>query len=496
MAGNPKRPRAYSAYRIMQESLLHCSEVTTHQNPESIQCTGSDDSGYRTPQGILQEGLRHCQEETTHEKPGSVQCYLGQDSVYQTQEILQDGLRHLKEEYIPDNPESLVESIQSLINTCKRFGSFHDTSMMDFSPSMRIPSFDNATPRRDDEKGHLIFKTEDILDNRYVILDTLGKGAFGQVVKVHVTTAQDVLAVKIIRNGKGPHGAARREIRVLEKLSKEDPGDKKSVVKMVSLFEHYGHVCISFPILGLSLQDFSERHKQNGYSLDEVWAISFQLCNAVKFLHRSGITHTDIKPENILFVNSEYEDINGHRVVKNPEIRLIDFGWAALDYEEHSIPGTTKYYRAPEDILELGWGHPLDVWSIGCTIFELYVGFPIFDEEGERAHLAMMEEVLGPIPYSLGYQTQTRFFVNGRLVWDRDSSVGRRMQEKSKFLSLFAKNRCHVSEEDRLFFDLIEKMLRYDPNERVTLSEAVCHKFFHSLPLENWAAWIDSDRYV
>ena len=53
---------------------------------------------------------------------------------------------------------------------------------------------------------------------------------------------------------------------------------------------------------------------------------------------------------------------------------------------------------------ELGWAQPCDVWSIGCILFELYLGVTLFQTHDNREHLAMMERILGPIPYR--YSTQ------------------------------------------------------------------------------------------
>ena len=86
------------------------------------------------------------------------------------------------------------------------------------------------------------------------------------------------------------------------------------------------------------------------------------------------------------------------RKVKNTEVRLIDFGSATFDWEHHSKVVSTRHYRAPEVILELGWAQPCDIWSIGCIAFELYLGFTLFQTHDNREHLAMMEKILGPFP--------------------------------------------------------------------------------------------------
>lgn len=160
--------------------------------------------------------------------------------------------------------------------------------------------------------------------------------------------------------------------------------------------------------------------------MDHVRHISYQLCYAVKFLHENKLTHTDLKPENILFLSSDCstsfnarkvshqqfknEEVNEHffflqnreiKRVKSTDIRLIDFGSATFDHEHHSTIVSTRHYRSPEVILELGWAQPCDVWSIGCIMFELYLGITLFQTHDNREHLAMMERILGTIPYRM-----------------------------------------------------------------------------------------------
>ena len=60
------------------------------------------------------------------------------------------------------------------------------------------------------------------------------------------------------------------------------------------------------------------------------------------------------------------------------DVKLIDFGSATFDHEHHSTIVSTRHYRAPEVILEVGWSQPCDVWSVGCIMFELYTGYTLF----------------------------------------------------------------------------------------------------------------------
>jgi len=129
-------------------------------------------------------------------------------------------------------------------------------------------------------------------------------------------------------------------------------------------------------------------------------------------LHDLNLIHTDLKPENILLVNSAYQTFTYGRVIPSsshtnqrsakhrkvlldPEIRLIDFGSATFNDEYHSSVVSTRHYRAPEIILNLGWSFPCDIWSIGCILVEFFTGDALFQTHENVEHLAMMEAVCG-----------------------------------------------------------------------------------------------------
>src|SRR5213080_3856110 len=83
------------------------------------------------------------------------------------------------------------------------------------------------------------------------------------------------------------------------------------------------------------------------------------------------------------------------RILYESEIRLIDFGSATFDDEYHSSVVSTRHYRAPEIILNLGWSFPCDIWSIGCILVEFFTGDALFQTHDNLEHLAMMEAVVG-----------------------------------------------------------------------------------------------------
>ncbi|XP_076301261.1 CDC like kinase darkener of apricot [Lasioglossum baleicum] len=338
---------------------------------------------------------------------------------------------------------------------------------------------------KDDEDGHLVYQSGDILANRYKVLATLGEGTFGKVVKVKDLQMDHVMALKIIKNVEKYREAAKLEINALEKIATKDPEGQHLCVKMLDWFNYHGHMCIAFEMLGLSVFDFLRDNSYQPYPLEHVRHIGYQLCYAVKFLHDNKLTHTDLKPENILFVDSDYDSIYQNkrrkdiRRVKRTDIRLIDFGSATFDHEHHSTIVSTRHYRAPEVILELGWSQPCDVWSIGCILFELHLGITLFQTHDNREHLAMMERILGTVPHRMARKTKTKYFYHGKLDWDEKSSAGRYVRVNCKPL-----HRCMLSEDEehRQLFDLIQKMLEYEPSQRIVLKDALTHPFFDALP--------------
>lgn len=129
-------------------------------------------------------------------------------------------------------------------------------------------------------------------------------------------------------------------------------------------------------------------------------------------LHRQKLIHTDIKPENMMlkdtnskqqpltvFDNEANQPVTVQRqVLLNADMQLIDFGSATFENEYHSAIVSTRHYRAPEVILNLGWSYPCDIWSIGCVLFELCIGEPLFQTKQDHQHLALMEKMISRFP--------------------------------------------------------------------------------------------------
>ncbi|KAM4554805.1 dual specificity protein kinase CLK4b isoform 2-T3 [Odontesthes bonariensis] len=265
----------------------------------------------------------------------------------------------------------------------------------------------------DDDEGHLIYHSGDMLRARYEIVCTLGEGAFGKVVEcIDHSNDGSRVALKIIKNIDRYREAALSEVEVLKQLNSLDAARRYACVRMLDWFDYHGHICISFELLGLSTYDFLKENNFQPFSIEQIRHMAYEIVRAVKFLHKNKLTHTDLKPENILFIDSDYdlqynrEKRRDERTLRNPNVKIVDFGNATYDHEHHTSVVSTRHYRAPEVILDLGWNHSCDIWSIGCILLEYYLGSTLFQTHDSKEHLAMMERVLGPIPPNLLEKTK------------------------------------------------------------------------------------------
>ncbi|KAJ8276303.1 hypothetical protein COCON_G00080550 [Conger conger] len=338
----------------------------------------------------------------------------------------------------------------------------------------------------DDEEGHLIYHSGHMLRARYEIVCTLGEGAFGKVVEC-IDHSKDGarVALKIIKNLERYREAAMSEVEVLEQVNSLDLEQQFACVRMLDWFDHHGHICIVFELLGLSTFDFLKENGFQPFPVDQIRVMAYQICRAVRFLHQNKMTHTDLKPENILFVNSDYHiEYNpkmkrDERTLKSSDVKVVDFGNATYDHEHHTSVVSTRHYRAPEVILELGWNQACDVWSLGCILIEYYLGLTLFQTHDSKEHLAMMERVLGPIPAHLLHKTRKRRYIrHDKLDWDEHSSSGRYVRKHCKPLKQYMSSKSSDHEQ---LFDLIHQMLEYDVSRRISLEDALRHPFFQPL---------------
>ncbi|MCJ1308548.1 dual specificity protein kinase kns1 [Agyrium rufum] len=356
----------------------------------------------------------------------------------------------------------------------------------------------------DDDDGHFIVLENSDLTDRYSVSKLLGQGTFGKVVEAYDKRRKTRCAIKIIRSVQKYRDASRIELRVLSTLSQNDKYNRNKCIHLRDCFDYRNHICIVTDLLGMSVFDFLKNNNFVPFPSSQIQNFARQLLTSVAFLHDLNLIHTDLKPENILLVHNQYQTFTYNRqiptssttaqrnarqrkVLLDTEIRLIDFGSATFDDEYHSSVVSTRHYRAPEIILNLGWSFPCDIWSIGCILVEFYTGDALFQTHDNLEHLAMMEKVCASkIDAKLVKQVTTgRSNNNSAAKYFKGTKLDYPGKEASKASKKYVAAMKPLPEIitpinpfNKSFLDLLKKIFQYDQSKRITAKEALKHPWF------------------
>ncbi|CCF58870.1 hypothetical protein KAFR_0F02730 [Kazachstania africana CBS 2517] len=350
-----------------------------------------------------------------------------------------------------------------------------------------------------DKDGHYVYQKDDIFgsNGRFHALDLLGQGTFGKVLKCYDDMQDKFVAVKIIRSVDRYREAAKTELRILNCILTNDPMGNFQCLLLSDYFDYKNHICLVTNLYGKSIYDFMCANGIARFPGSHIQAIARQLIRSVCFLHDLGIIHTDLKPENILLVDENYIDFNlpedivntlstrrrnasdggKRKILKNPEIKIIDFGSAIFHDEYHPPIVSTRHYRAPEIVLGLSWSFPCDIWSIACVLVELTTGESLYPIHENFEHLAMMQRINGePIPpkiiETMLYKVKHKL---GNLPSDLNTTVVKHFNKKNLQLIWPERNRRNeiitneksirrvIESSERLDL-LISKILKIDYN--------------------------------
>lgn len=160
----------------------------------------------------------------------------------------------------------------------------------------------------DNEDSDYILYVNDILGseetnhkNRYLILDVLGQGTFGQVVKCQNLKTQEVVAVKVVKNKTAYFNQSMMEVSVLDLLNgRMDKNDDHHILRLKDTFIHRQHLCLVFELLSVNLYELIKQNQFRGLSTTLVRVFAQQLLNGLCLLSKAKLIHCDLKPENIL----------------------------------------------------------------------------------------------------------------------------------------------------------------------------------------------------
>ncbi|GAA5843523.1 hypothetical protein JCM11251_001645 [Rhodosporidiobolus azoricus] len=374
-------------------------------------------------------------------------------------------------------------------------------------PAMDSTNASLLADNYDDPEGYYKILLGEIIDNgRYHVVANLGKGMFSNVVKARDLgvkgegTYEDEgeegtkglkgkgvgegqrrdVAIKVVRSQESMFKAGLKEAQILRRLREADPEDKKHLIRLLRTFEHRGHLCLVFESLSMNLREVVKRYgKDVGLNLRAVRAYASQMFLALALMKKCEIMHADLKPDNILVNESK------------STLKVCDLG-SASDVSENEITPylVSRFYRAPEIILGLPYDCSLDVWSIACTLYELFTGKILFPGRTNNHMLLLIMETKGKFNHKLIRKARfhdQHFDENMNFLFvDKNDSVTPRAIASNPPSALRSRlmpsglTRTMKDDDIRMlasFVDLLDKMLSLEPARRPTPKELLNHPF-------------------
>ncbi|XP_011868190.1 PREDICTED: homeodomain-interacting protein kinase 2 isoform X2 [Vollenhovia emeryi] len=333
------------------------------------------------------------------------------------------------------------------------------------------------------------------MTNQYEVLEFLGRGTFGQVVKCWKKGTSDIVAIKILKNHPSYARQGQIEVSILSRLSQEN-ADEFNFVRAYECFQHKSHTCLVFEMLEQNLYDFLKQNKFSPLPLKYIRPILQQVLTALLKLKQLGLIHADLKPENIMLVDP----------MRQPyRVKVIDFGSAS--HVSKAVCNTylqSRYYRAPEIILGLPYCEAIDMWSLGCVVAELFLGWPLYPGSSEYDQIRYISQTQGlPTEHMLNNASKTtKFFYRDvdstypfwrlKTPEEHEAETGIKSKEARKYIfnclddigqvnvptDLDGGQLLPEKADRREFIDLLKRMLTMDQVERrITPGEALNHAF-------------------
>ncbi|XP_061564696.1 mitogen-activated protein kinase 7 [Cololabis saira] len=322
-----------------------------------------------------------------------------------------------------------------------------------------VSTTDNSTAAKNLAllKAHSLDVKFDV-GEEYDIIETIGTGAYGVVSSARRRDNGQQVAIKKISNAFEVVTNAKRTLREL-KILKHFKHDNIIAIKDI-LQPNLPHAAFKsvYVVLDLMESDLHQIiHSTQTLTPEHTRYFLYQLLRGLKYVHSANVIHRDLKPSNLL-------------VNENCELKIGDFGMARglSSHPEESYSFMTEYvatrwYRAPELLLSLNhYSLAIDLWSVGCIFAEMLGRKQLFPGKHYVHQLQLILSVLGTPPEGL----------IGAIRADRVRSYVQSLPSRTAvpLAKLYPQ-----TEPEAL--DLLRAMLRFDPRERISVTEALAHPY-------------------
>lgn len=212
---------------------------------------------------------------------------------------------------------------------------------------------------------------------QYILGSLIGSGTYGEVYEAFDTDTKEKVALKRIKlnEKEGMPGTALREISILKKLN------HRNIMTLMTIIHTDTLLTMVFPFVDFELKKYIGMH-----SNENIMGLINQLICGVHYLHSVNVIHRDLKPQNIL-------------VTKDGVLKIADFGLSRsleIRVPPYSSEVVTLWYRSPELLMgSTSYKFYVDIWSLGCIIYEMITLEPLFPGESKENQLAIIRRKAG-----------------------------------------------------------------------------------------------------
>ena len=298
--------------------------------------------------------------------------------------------------------------------------------------------------------------------NKYKKLSKIGEGTYGIVYKAEDIQKKRIVALKKIRlkpEEEGIPSTAIREISLLKECK------NKNIINLIDVIHTKSKLTLIFEYCETDLKRIMDEKREEKLPLKTIKEYFYQIIKGLNYLHKKKIIHRDLKPQNLL-INSENK------------IKICDFGLArgyGVPVKTYTNEVVTLWYRPPDILLgNKIYDISCDIWSAGCIFAEMLLGHPLFSGKNESEQCEQIFHLIGtPDEDTFNWLKESPEWNTG-INGDGFTKVTRK-----NFLTTF--NQI----DDQLAIDILDKILVFDPEQRICTDDLLKHPFFQDLDLTN-----------
>ncbi|KAG7811949.1 hypothetical protein KL921_002215 [Ogataea angusta] len=287
----------------------------------------------------------------------------------------------------------------------------------------------------------------------YEIISKIGRGKYSEVFTGVNVLNNEPCVIKVLKPVKLKK--IHREIKILKNLT-----GGPNIIKLYDLIQDHNSKIPALIFEKINNVDFRVLYPK--FTLDDIRYYFTQLLRALDYSHSMGIIHRDVKPQNIMI----------DPLTKT--LKLIDWGLAEFYHRgmDFNVRVASRYHKGPELLINLQqYDYSLDLWSVGAMIAAIvFKKEPFFKGDSNTDQLVKIAKVLGTDDL---HKYCSRYGI--KLSSDYDDIL--MTYPRKPWRHFINENNRHLSENPAVI-DLIDHLVRYDHQERLTAKEAMAHPFF------------------